>query len=237
MVSVHDVAPPYLVCVRILLALLDRLGARPRVLKVVPNFAGRYPLSESPELVKLLQTEVQSGSEVVLHGYTHRTAGPLQAPWPTRLRARWFAPQDAEFLSIDRAEATWRLRAGRNALAALGLKAAGFCAPGWLAPPWLPEVLSELGFRYQVTMGCVYDLARGRRRITPWFGSVGAGGLHELLVCVGGAPGAWLTRTPVPVIKAFFHPQRPRTWEPQLARLRRALRTRQPTTYGALVDA
>ncbi len=236
-VSVHDVTPPHLAAVRTLLVLLDRLDARPRVLKVVPNWAGRWLLAESPELVALLQAEARSGSEVVLHGYTHRTAGPLRAPWPVALRARYFAPHDAEFLSVDRTEAHWRLRAGREALTAAGLRVVGFCAPGWLAPPWLEDVLVELGFRYQVTLGCVHDVATGRRRLTPWFGAVGVGGLHELLVHAGGAAGSLLARFPTPVVKAFFHPQRPHTWRPQLDRLRRALSTRQPTTYRALLDA
>ncbi|GBD30121.1 hypothetical protein HRbin32_01221 [bacterium HR32] len=234
-VSVHDVAPPNLAAVRTLLSLLDRLGVRPRVLKVVPNFAGRWPLAESPELVRLLQAEVRSGSEVVLHGYTHRTAGSLQARWPTRLRARWFAAQDAEFLSLSPDEAERRLRAGLEQLRTVGLQAEGFCAPGWLAPAWLGPLLRALGFGYHVTMGSVHDLATGRRLLAPWFGSVGTGGLHEFLVHVGGTLGAGAARTPYPLVKVFFHPQSPRTWGPQLARLRRALRTRQVTTYRALL--
>lgn len=235
-VSVHDVAPPLLPGLRALLRELDRLQAWPRVLKVVPNLAGHFPLHRSPELVDLLRAEVAAGSEVVLHGYTHRTAGDLGDGWTVRLRAAVFAPDDAEFVSVGPAEALRRLQAGLEELDRCGLRARGFCAPGWLEPRWLAELLRASGFRYHVTMGCLCDLAHGRRVWTPWFGSVGAGGLHELLVHVGGAAGVWASRTPWGVVKAFFHPQRPPTWAPQLARLRRALRHRRPVTYGALLD-
>jgi len=236
-VSVHDVAPPHVDALRALLQALDDLGATVRVLKVVPNLGGRWPVRESADLQALLRSEVSRGSEVVVHGYTHRTEGPLRGPRAVRLRARWFAPQDAEFLSVPPEEALRRVRAGLEELAACGLDAAGFCAPGWLEPPWLASVLRGAGFRYRVTLGCVHDLLSGRCVRTPWFGAVGAGGLHELLVHVGGSAGSWLARTPYPVVKAFFHPQRPHTWAPQLARLRRALRRRKPVTYRALLDA
>jgi len=236
-VSLHDCAPPHLDGLRALLRALDGLGAFPRVLKVVPNYAGSRRLRESPELVQLLRVEVAAGSELVLHGYTHRTAGPFSGGPAARVRARWFAPQDAEFLSLSPEEAESRLRAGLEELAACGLKAAGFCAPAWLAPPWTVDLLRRLGFRYHVTMGSVHDLATDRRVPTPWFGAVGAGGVHELLVHLGGFAGAWLSRTGYPVVKAFFHPQRPETWGPQLARLRRALRGRRCVTYAGLLDA
>lgn len=222
---------------RALLEVLDRLRAQPRVLKVVPNLAGRWPLAQSPELVELLKSEARSGSEVVLHGYTHRTDGPLAGPWPTRVRARWFAPQDAEFLSLSEEEAERRLQAGLRELGEAGLVPVGFCAPGWLSPPWLAPLLRRVGFRYHLTMGALHDLATGRRVRTPWFGAVGAGGVHEFLVRLGGAVGAGLAGTGYPVVKAFFHPQGPHTWGPQLARLQRALRARHPTTYRALLHA
>lgn len=139
-VSVHDVAPPDLEGLRALLRALDGIGARPRVLKVVPHFAHRWSLGEDPALVQLLREEVAIGGELVLHGYTHRTEGPLRGSPTSRLRAQWFAARDPEFLSVS-------------------------------------------------------------------------------------------------VVKAFFHPQGAHTWGPQLARLRRALRGRQPTTYRVLIDA
>ena len=90
-VSVHDIASPLTSEVCHLLAALDAIGARPRVLKVVPNADGTRDLRDDPALVRVLAAEVAAGSEVVLHGYTHRVAGPLRGPWSTCLRARHFA--------------------------------------------------------------------------------------------------------------------------------------------------
>lgn len=236
-VSVHDVAPPHLEGLRALLRALDGIGARPRVLKVVPHFAHRWSLGEDPALVQLLREEVAIGGELVLHGYTHRTEGPLRGSLRSRLRAEWFAARDAEFLSISEEEAQRRLRAGLEQLREAGFAPVGFCAPGWLFSPWLARLLRRLGFRYHVTMGGLHDLVTGRRLWVPWFGAVGAGGAHEFLVHLGGALGAGLARTRYPVVKAFFHPQGAHTWGPQLARLRRALRGRKPTTYRVLIDA
>src|SRR5579875_1511025 len=115
-VSIHDVAPATLGDVRYLLDALDEMGARPRVLKVIPNADGHGDVRAYPALVRLLADEVAAGSEVLLHGYTHRAAGPLRGPWPRRLRARLFAGTAAEFLTLDIAATRERLDAGRQML-------------------------------------------------------------------------------------------------------------------------
>src|SRR5437588_4777681 len=142
-VSVHDIASPLTSEVRHLLAALDASGARPRVLKVVPNADGTRDLRDDPALVRVLAAEVAAGSEVVLHGYTHRVAGPLRGPWSTCLRARHFAGMAAEFLTLDATEMMERLSAGRQILQGVGVEPRGFCAPGWLAPPGLPHLLRQ----------------------------------------------------------------------------------------------
>jgi uncharacterized protein len=236
-VSIHDVAPPWLAEVRWLLAALDDLGVRPRVLKVTPLDAGRYPLEACPELVALLRAEVAAGSEVVLHGYTHRVAGPLRGPLPGRLRARLFAGTVAEFQSLDVAAMTERLSRGRDDLGRLGLAPSGFCAPGWCADPALPALLRTLGFRYTVGMASLWDLTADRRVSTPWYGYMGAGAAHEALLAVGGRLGLAAGRD-FPVVKVFLHPQGA-PGSPACRRvfrtLRRLLRERRATTYGQLL--
>jgi predicted deacetylase len=205
-VSIHDVAPPLLREVRYLLDMLDGIGARPRVLKVIPNLDGVHDGRADPAFVRLLAEEEAAGSEIVLHGYTHRAAGPARGPWGRRLRARLFAGPAAEFLSLDPRQTAERLVAGREALRAMGLQASGFCAPCWLAPPYLPRILRRCGFRYVVNMASVQDLQTDRRLWTPWFGYMGAGELQERLVGLGGwACAAVLSR--MPALKVFFHPQ------------------------------
>jgi len=234
LIAVHDVAPAYLGEVRFLLRALDAIGAQPRVLKVIPE-----DLATDGELPALLLKEQAGGSEIVLHGYSHRTAGPLRGPWPLRVRARLFAPSDAEFLSLTAAETTERLRAGRERLAAANLAVTGFCAPAWLALPELPGVLRSLGFHYYVAMSTVVDLVVGRRVRTGWLGYMGSDKTQERLVGVANA----LTRVAagrLPVIKVFLHPQgavESAACRRVLAVIPQLMTGRRLVTYGQLVSA
>ncbi|MER3405016.1 MAG: DUF2334 domain-containing protein [Chloroflexota bacterium] len=235
-ISVHDVSPAHGSEVSRLLALLDGLGARPRVLKVVPNEAGRGDLRQHPDLVALLHREVQQGSELVLHGYTHRASAPPRGPWAVRLRARLFARSAAEFVALTNEEMLRRILAGRHILHAVGLDAQGFCAPGWLALPELQAVLRAAGLRYYISMGSVQDLLTGQRILTQWLGYMGADPLQEWLI--GRAGRMTLRLAPrLPVLKLFLHPQGAPTapacrWA--LQSLERLLPCRVPVTYRQL---
>jgi len=238
-VSIHDVAPAFGDEVQQLLGSLDAIGARPRVLKVVPHSPSGPLLHEAPALVRLLQEETRAGSEMVLHGYTHRASGPFQGSWLTRARGRLFAGSAAEFLTVDSREAAARLEAGRAALRALGIDVQGFCAPGWMAPPWIYASLRRLGFRYYVGMNTVLDVQRGRARWLPWAGYMGAPPWHERLIWLGSA--VQMAVAPrFPAIKVFLHPQQARSsgdCQRVLRLLARLVRERRPTTYAALLDS
>lgn len=228
-VEVHDVSASRAEGVAAILTGLDRIGARPRVLLVVP--AG---LSDSSELVRLLTEEVAGGSEIVMHGFDHRARGRFAGRPLDVLRARLFSPADAEFLALDRDEAKRRLLEGRAQLARLGLDVEGFCAPGWLEPPWLPRLLRELDFRYDVGMSVLRDLRRGTSRRLPWVGEVGAGRAHEALVALGGAA-AKLVAGQAP-LKVFFHARHEATVDARvLTILERELRRRRSVCYSTLL--
>ena len=233
-VSVHDVAPATLADVRYLLDALDEMGARPRVLKVIPNLDSHGDVRDDPALLRLLADEVAAGSEVLLHGYTHRAAAPLRGPWPRRVRARLFAGTAAEFLTLDSSTMHERLDAGRQILRDCGVEPRGFCAPCWLAAPELPALLRRGGFAYYVTMATLLDLATGRRVPTPWLGYMGADALQERLVGIGARACLGVAR-PLPLVKVFLHPQGARS-SPACARtlhtLAGLLRMRAPTTFG-----
>ncbi len=236
-VSVHDVAQSTLDDVRWLLARLDDVGAVPRVLKVIPAEAGQPSLAGHDELLGLLQAEASAGSEIVLHGYEHRTVGPVRGPGGQRVRARLFAPNDAEFLSVGRREAARRVEAGRDTLSGLGLPVRGFCAPGWISGPELPGILAGLGFRYLVGFTGLLDLDRGHRRSIPAFGSMGAGPLQERLIDVERALVLSAERA-FPVLRAFVHPARARS-SSSCSRTLKAIEffvaRRQVVTYGELL--
>jgi len=207
------------------------------VLKVVPNADGKRDVRDDPELVRVLAAEAVAGSEVVLHGYTHRVAGPLRGPWSSCLRAWLFAGVAAEFLTLDTVQMMERLSAGRQILQSTGVEPHGFCAPGWLAPPELPQLLRQCGFRYYVSMATLWDLGAGRRLRTPWLGYMGGGALQERLVGLGGR--ALLAMAPrAPVVKVFLHPQHARDAQAChriLHVLARLLQERRPVTYGTLL--
>ena len=169
-VSVHDIAPSTAPEVRWLLGELDRMGIRRRVLKVIPNEAGVGDIRADLNLVNLLRDEVAAGSEIVLHGYTHRSAGPPVGNPLLRLGVRIFAPNDSEFATLRRRESARRLALGRDVLGELGLAPMGFCPPAWMAPSTLEGDLADAGFRYIVRIAAVGDVVAGRRH---WIPAVG----------------------------------------------------------------
>ena len=214
-VSVHDVAPPFASGVRQLLEELDRRFIRPRVLKVVPDYAGKWPLAEDTELCRLLRSEAAAGSEIVAHGWTHRTQGRMRGSLTARWIGSWFAPGAAEFLTLPEAAAREAACRARGALAdALGVEPQGFCAPAWLIDSEERAAVAAGGYRYLLERSAVRDLGTGEAVATPWQGYMGVGGFHEWLVQRGNgavAAGALFSRgglSRCQVIKVFLHPQR-----------------------------
>jgi uncharacterized protein len=232
-VAIHDVAPEWIDDVRFLVGELDNANVGPRVLKVVPQ---RLP--ECPELIALLQAEQQKGSEIVMHGYSHRTGGSLRGPWRRRLRAEMFAADGAEFLSLSREEMATRVAGGRKILEEVGLHVSGFCAPAWLESMDLLPILRRAGFRYDIRLTHLVDLESARRIRMDWLGYMGAGPIQERLVAVANA----VNRLGAPmfaVLKCFLHPQGARR-NPACRRVLDLLpaltRERTLTTYGDLIE-
>jgi len=239
LISVHDVTAATLSEVRWLLERLDDMVARPRNLLVIPCDSERDDIRRHPELLQLLHREILHGSEIVLHGYTHRRAGAWAAPLLTRARAALFARQVAEFASLPWPQQRARLLAGREVLSDVGINTRGFCAPGWLSTAELPGLLAETGFRYLVEMSSVYDLDRRHRMTTPWLGYMGVGRVHEVLVGAGAvllAP--WRQRSPA--VSVFLHPQGApgsSACARVLRDLARLLSDRTAVTYGELLES
>jgi predicted deacetylase len=207
-VSLHDVAPPFEAQLQRQLARLDSLGVHRRVLKVVPNWQGRYPLPEARGLVALLQAEAAAGSQLVLHGLEHRPRGPWRGPWYVRWRAALVAGRVAEFVTLDAAAAERSARAGCALFAAAGLPPPdAFCAPGWLITSEALAGLRAAGLRWLVGEFTLRDLASSRRLFLPAFGQIGGSPLHETASAFlnWGLGGAWLSRATA--AKAYLHPQ------------------------------
>lgn len=238
-VAIHDVAPSELSEVHWLLGQLDALGVSRRVLKVIPA----PPDDGDPaELLQLLHDERAAGSELVLHGWSHRADGRLRGSLADRLRGRLFAGGAAEFLSLDDTEVERRVLAGRDWLAEHELDADGFCPPGWLATGALAGALRGAGFRYEVTLRGLRDLERQRWVVLPPDGYMGAGRTQEAMIRLGAAVVSRPLRRLLAagVHRVFLHPQgarRSRDCARVLGRIGALVREHQATTYGALLDA
>lgn len=234
-VAVHDVGAATIADARWLLDRLTDAGVQPRVLKVVPAQAG-------DELRELVAAEAGRGSEVVLHGWTHRRQGRARGGLLDRARSRLFAGGTDEFAALDPGEMAARLELGGAWLEALGLDRGGFCPPAWLAAPGLRTALRRAGFGYLVTLRGVEDLRTGRRVTLPPAGYMGAGPVQEALVGIGSAlmarPLAAVLRSPAR--RVFLHPQGARGSRHcarTLAELERLARRLTPATYRSILDA
>lgn len=240
-ISLHDVAPPFEAAIRQQIELLAAIGVRRLVLKVVPSWHGAYPLQDSPAFVALLRAQHQVGSQLVLHGFEHRSsrAQSFRGPWLSRLRARLFAADAAEFLTLSVDEAEAALRAGLACFEQVGLpRPAMFCAPGWLHNAEAETALKRVGLRYLIGMFAVRDLLRERRRmLTPAVGYMGASAGQELgIQALNGIVRQTALRA-APVAKVYLHPQRDPTGaivRRQLAAMARMIGRDgwQPATYA-----
>lgn len=242
-VAVHDVAPSTLPQVSWLLARLDGVGVDRRVIKAIPAEPGGPDAAPFEEFVR---GEAARGSEVVVHGWTHRAAGRYRGSALDRLRARLFATDAAEFLSLTPGEMRSRLEAGRAWLDRLGLAPGGFCPPAWLAGPGLAAAARAVGFRYLLTLRGLRDLSAAPGAATridlPATGYMASGAAQEALLRLGGAilfrPLAALLEAPA--IRIYLHPQRASS-SPDCARVLREIeqlaRTHRAGTYAELLGA
>jgi len=240
-VAVHDVAQSTLGEVRWLLAQLDEAGVQRRVLLAVPGAQGAGGERRS-ELDDLVRAEASAGSEVVLHGWTHRAEGRYRGALLDRIRAGLLAPHAAEFLALDGTGMAARLRAGTEWLASVGVTPVGFCAPAWLWAPELPSAARLAGFRYLIGLRGLHRLDTERRIGLPPIGYLGAGAAQELAWRLGELA-IW---RPLAVVRRdpwrhfFLHPQgapRSRACARVLREIGRAARADRAITYRDLLDA
>jgi len=209
-VALHDVAPPFEDAIRAQLDLLAAMDVHRLTLLVTPDWHGAAPLADAPGLVGLLRAQVATGSQLALHGYTHQpTAGATFAgPRLSRARARLFAADAAEFLTLTEEEAEDALRAGLEMFERAGLpRPAMFCAPGWLHNAAAEAALARSGLRYLIGMSGVRDLWSGWRIATPSVGYMGAGPRQELGVRILNTLVRLTALRSAPVACVYLHPQ------------------------------
>jgi len=209
-VALHDVAPPFEDAIRAQLDLLAAIGVRRVSLLVTPNWHGAAPLNVSHGFVDLLREQAATGSQLVLHGYLHQPApgAAFTGPWQRRLRARLFARDAAEFLTLAPVEAEEALRQGLADFEQVGLpRPTTFCAPGWLSNAAAEAALPRAGLRYLISMFGVRDLWSGWRISAPSVGYMGAGSKQELGVQTLNTLVRWTALPRASVACIYLHPQ------------------------------
>lgn len=145
--SIHDVGPRFESEVDVLADRLERHLGGPRfAMLVVPDHWGEAPLAHAPRFAAKLRRWADQGVEMFLHGSSHRDDG-AHATAAARWKARAMTAGEGEFLGLDQAEATRRMRAGRAVVEdAIGRPVAGFIAPAWLYGPGARIALHDEGF-------------------------------------------------------------------------------------------
>ena len=238
-VAIHDVAPPFAETVRRQIEALRLIGVDRLVLKVVPNWHGEYPLENQKALVDLLRDTVDSGSEIVLHGWQHRAVGSLRGSWEQRIRGKLFAGGAAEFLTLNREQATQAVSLGQEMLARCGLAPAEiFCPPSWLINGEAVQGVRHAGVRQVIRMMSIEDLSSGRSIPAPSFGHMGVRGIQELGVSMMGARVRRSLRDER-IARVYLHPETHHEDRFQKRTLRDIAKLvsegRRPATYGDLL--
>ncbi|HKP96832.1 MAG TPA: DUF2334 domain-containing protein [Fibrobacteria bacterium] len=210
LLSIHDVWPGNFPLVAGYLARLRSLGAARIALLVVPAYHGRAPMDGNAEFLAWLREESRAGTELLLHGYHHRTIEKVEGTaYRGRRNAygRWvnrrLVAQEAEFCGLPAEDRERLLDLGLASWRRAALPLAGFVAPTWHGSPPRGSLLGR-GLDLWETRFRVHSLARGRSRFAPplaWSLSKGTG-VPELS---GGR--AWLqTLIKLPVMKVAIHP-------------------------------
>jgi predicted deacetylase len=160
-VSIHDITTSTLDLVRRQVKELSGLGVARASLLAVPHYHGEERLDQDAILCDWLRKCQADGHEIVLHGWTHQGSRPGKSgAW---FYERLYTAGEAEFLTLDGAEARERIEKGRTMLRALGFQVSGFIAPAWLMNSEVERAARDAGFLYTNTISEMVHLPNGRR--------------------------------------------------------------------------
>jgi len=148
LVSLHDVAPPFLAGLARVRERLGRLGVNRVTLLVVPDYHGRHPIEDARDFCGWLRARAAAGDEVVLHGRRHQQEGGF-ATLADGLRAALWTAGEGECLTLDGTRRQAMLQEGKQRLERLiGQPVRGFVAPAWLEPRGFGAHLAAAGFAW-----------------------------------------------------------------------------------------
>jgi predicted deacetylase len=239
-VTLHDVAPATQARCQLLIDRLQGIAPMVFTLLVVPYYHGK---PSSAGFDEWLDTRLQGGDELALHGLTHHDDG-TPADWLDHVWRRWYTDGEGEFAALDMAEATRRFNAGRRWFARRRWPVRGFVAPAWLLGDGAWRALRRQPFAYTCTRTALLALP-----------SHGAAGVRTLAArsIVYSTRAAWRRRMSLPWnrfvarlesaanwVRFELHPndvEHDAVCESALALVERAIaQGRQPVTLGAMAD-
>jgi hypothetical protein len=162
----HDVAPETWMDYRPFVEAVDDLGGVAINWLVVPDFHRRNPLQQDVAFCRLLESRLQRGDELILHGLHHCDDAP-----PPRNPRDWFMRRvytwEGEFYGLDEAEAWRRLEQGMALFRLNGWPLHGFVAPAWLMSEGTRRALSRTSLAYTSDPQHFYLLPEHRRIDAP----------------------------------------------------------------------
>jgi predicted deacetylase len=238
-IAIHDVAPATWPQCERLLTLLDRLGAPPLTLLVVPDYHRLGRIDRNAGFVDAIERRLTRGDEVALHGCVHQDESrPPRNPaqW---LRRRLLTAGEGEFAALSEAQALARITRGIELIERLGWQARGFIAPAWLLGPGARAALARCPFTYTSTHAHLEILADGRRIAAPCLTASARAPWRRLASRAWLALAAAATRD-AKLVRVGLHPADAhhadlcRSWR---ATLRHLLSTREPLTKSDAIAA
>ncbi|WP_422776298.1 DUF2334 domain-containing protein [Pseudomonas mediterranea] len=153
----HDVAPQTWPDYQPFVEAVDALGHVPMTWLVVPDFHHTNALDDHPDFRRLLDSRVERGDELVLHGYYHCDDGP-PALHPREWFMRRVYTHEGEFYGLSEEAALARLRAGIETFERYQWPLEGFVAPAWLMSEGTRQALRQLPLSYTSDTQHLYRL-------------------------------------------------------------------------------
>ena len=166
-IAVHDIAPASWPRCEALFDLLDRLGAPPATLLVVPDYHHRGSVEENPAFARTIDDRIARGDEVALHGYYHIDDGPAAYSAFEWMQRRVLTASEGEFAALTECEAELRLGAGLRMFDRQRWNVAGFVAPAWLLGAGARAALARTRLFYTSTHTHLEIISDGRRIAAP----------------------------------------------------------------------
>lgn len=139
---------------------------RPLRLLVVPRHRVNAPLAEDPAPVAWLRGRQGEGDEIPLQGYEPHIVRPPRGTLEA-LRVRALTRGEGEFVNLDYAETSGRLRRARAVPEGCGLRASGFVAPGFLVAPAARRAVADARFPHVLQFSSLWEPPAGRTRFAP----------------------------------------------------------------------